>query len=119
MLVAVDPNTLQALDSVEVPKPASVPHGVTTFDGKTAHEHALRYFWDPSAKKLSLDASWVVSYLEPVNTAVMPGFGGRVYYPTDTFRRPAAHGQPLTEMLRRPAGVTQARCRPPRSAMTG
>jgi hypothetical protein len=124
MLVAVDPNTLQVLDSVEVPEPASVPHGITTFDGKTAiyvvaHEHALRYFWDPSAKKLSPDASWVVSYLEPVNTAVMPGFGGRVYYPTDTFRRPAAHGQPLTEMLRRPAGFTQARCRPPRSAMTG
>jgi hypothetical protein len=73
MLVAVDPNTLQVLDSVEVPEPASVPHSITTFDGKTAiyvvaHEHALRYFWDPSAKKLSADASWVVSYLEPGQT---------------------------------------------------
>ena len=70
MIVAVDPNTLEILDSIEMPEPASVPHSITTFDGKiaiyvAAHVHAFRYFWDPAAKKLSQDKSWVVSYLQP------------------------------------------------------
>jgi hypothetical protein len=73
MMGAVDPHTLQVLDSVEVPEPASVPHSITTFEGKiaiyvAAHQHALRYFWDPATKKLSQDKSWVVSYLEPGQT---------------------------------------------------
>jgi hypothetical protein len=73
MMVAVDPKTLQVLDSVEIPEPASVPHSITTLDSKTAiyvvgEKYALRYFWDPSAKKLSQDKSWVVSYLEPGQT---------------------------------------------------
>lgn len=73
MLVAVDPNTLQILDSLELPEPSSVPHSIATFDGKTAiyivaHEHALRYFWDPAVKKLEQDPSWVVPYLEPGQT---------------------------------------------------
>jgi hypothetical protein len=73
MLVAVDPRTLQIFDSVEMPEPSSVPHGITTFEGKiaiyaVAREHAYRYFWDPAAKKLTQDPSWVVSYLDPGQT---------------------------------------------------
>jgi hypothetical protein len=67
MIVAVDPNTLQVLDAIETPEPASVPHSITTFEGKiaiyvVAHEHALRYLWDPAARKLSQDNSWVAPY---------------------------------------------------------
>jgi hypothetical protein len=70
IIVAVDPNTLQVLDSVEMPEPSSVPHSITMFEGKiaiypVAHVHAFRYFWDPMTKKLSQDKSWVVSYLRP------------------------------------------------------
>ncbi len=70
IIVAVDPNTLQVLDSIEMPEPSSVPHSITMFEGKiaiypVAHVHAFRYFWDPTTKKLSQDKSWVVSYLRP------------------------------------------------------
>jgi hypothetical protein len=73
VIVAVDPNTLDILDHVAMPEPASVPHSITTFDGKTAiyvaaHVHAFRYFWDPASKKLSQDPTWVVSYLQPGQT---------------------------------------------------
>jgi hypothetical protein len=73
MIVAVDPNTLEILDHLEMSEPASVPHSITTLDGKTAiyvvaHVHAFRYFWDPPSKKLSQDPSWVVSYLQPGQT---------------------------------------------------
>jgi hypothetical protein len=73
MIVAVDPNTLQIYDAIETPEPASVPHSITMFEGRiaiyvVAHEHALRYFWDPTAKKLSQDNSWVVAYKQPGQT---------------------------------------------------
>jgi hypothetical protein len=64
MLLAVDPNTLAVLDSVELQEPASTPHALTVFDGRIAiyiscTAFAYRYFWDPKAKKLSQDESWV------------------------------------------------------------
>jgi hypothetical protein len=70
VIVALDPNTLEILDSVVMPEPSSVPHSITIYDGKiaiyvAAHVHAFRYFWDPANKKLSQDKSWVVSYLQP------------------------------------------------------
>jgi len=67
---AVDPNTLQIVDSIQIPEVSAVPRSITMFDGKiaiyvAAHKHAFRYFWDPATKKLSQDASWVVPYLQP------------------------------------------------------
>jgi hypothetical protein len=65
-LVAVHPNTLEILDHVSLPEPATVPHIITMFEGKIAiyigvNSGALRYFWDPATKKLTQDDSWVVS----------------------------------------------------------
>ena len=50
-----------------------MPHSIAMFEDKTAiyvvaHEHALRYFWDPAAKKLSQDTSRVVAYKKPGQT---------------------------------------------------
>jgi hypothetical protein len=69
LIAAVDSNTLEVLDWVQMPEPAVTPHIVTTFEGKTAiyigaNEHAFRYFWDPQTKKLSQDKTWVVSFLQ-------------------------------------------------------
>jgi hypothetical protein len=64
-LTAVDPNTLEVLDSIELPEPATSPHIVTTFEGRIAIYIAMntmvqRAFWDPATRKLSLDDSWVI-----------------------------------------------------------
>ena len=69
LLAAVDANTLEVLHWLELPEPATTPHIITTFEGKTAiyigaDEHAFRYFWDPATKKLSKDESWAVTYLQ-------------------------------------------------------
>ena len=69
LLAAVDANTLDVLDWVEMPEPATTPHIVTTLDGRIAiyvgaNVHAYRYFWDPKTKKLSKDEGWVVPYLQ-------------------------------------------------------
>ena len=68
-MVAVDPDTLEVLDSIALPEPATVPHIISMFEGKIAiylgvNSGALRYFWDPVAKKLSQDESWVVSPMQ-------------------------------------------------------
>jgi hypothetical protein len=65
--VAVDPDTLDVLDRIELPESAPSPHVITMFEGKiaiyaAAQVHAYRYFWDPKEKKLSQDKSWVVSF---------------------------------------------------------
>lgn len=65
-LVAVHPDTLEILDHISLPEPATVPHIITMFEGRIAiyigvNSGALRYFWDPATKKLSQDTSWVVS----------------------------------------------------------
>ena len=68
-MVAVNPETLEVLDSIALPEPATVPHIITQFEGKIAiylgvNSGALRYFWDPVAKKLSQDTGWVVKPMQ-------------------------------------------------------
>ena len=67
LLAAVDSETLEVLDWVELPEPATTPHIITMFEGKIAtyiacNVHAYRYFWDPATKKLSKDENWIVEY---------------------------------------------------------
>jgi hypothetical protein len=68
-LVAVDPDTLEVLDHLSLPEPATVPHIVARFEGKIAiylgvDSGALRYFWNPATKKLSQDTSWVIQPMQ-------------------------------------------------------
>jgi hypothetical protein len=72
-LVAVHPDTLEVLDSIALPEPATVPHVITMYEGRIAiylgvNSGALRYFWDRAAKKLSQDKSWVVSPMQKGQT---------------------------------------------------
>jgi len=65
VLVAVDPDTLEVLDMLQLPEPASSPHIVTMFGDRIAiyigmNVSARRYFWDPVTTKLSADESWVI-----------------------------------------------------------
>jgi hypothetical protein len=65
VLVAVNPDTLEVLDMLQLPEPAPSPHIVTMFHDRIAiyigmAESVRRYFWDPAAKKLSADDSWVI-----------------------------------------------------------
>lgn len=65
VLVAVNPDTLDVLDMLQLPEPAPAPHIVTRIGDRIAiyvgmTESVRRYFWDPSAKKLSADDSWIV-----------------------------------------------------------
>ena len=69
VIAAVDANTLEVLDWVEMSEPATTPHIITMFEDRiaiyiSANVHAYRYFWDPKTKKLSKDEGWVVSYLQ-------------------------------------------------------
>jgi len=73
ILVAVHPDTLEVLDSIALPEPATVPHVITMFEGRIAiylgvNSGALRYFWDPQTKKLSQDTSWVVKPMKEGQT---------------------------------------------------
>jgi hypothetical protein len=83
IFVAVDGETLEVLDTVQLPEAAVTPHGITTFEGRIAvytcaTEAAYRCFWDPDSKKLSLDESWDASgYLEKgQSTGDAPGIIG-------------------------------------------
>ena len=72
-LVAINPDTLEVIDAIALPQPSSVPHTITMFEGKIAiyigaNSGAFRYFWDPKAKKLSQDTSWIPSVLEDGQT---------------------------------------------------
>jgi PQQ-like domain len=72
-LVAVHPDTLEILDHVSLPEPATVPHIITMFEGRIAiyigvNTGALRYFWDPATKKLSQDKSWSISPMQKGQT---------------------------------------------------
>ncbi len=73
-LVAVDPDTLEVLDQIPLPESAPSPHIITTYDDKIAiyiggSETMFRAFWDPDAKKLSMDNSWVVKPMQAGQTA--------------------------------------------------
>lgn len=81
-IVAVHGESLQVLDTLQLPELAATPHGITTFEDKIAiyacaNEHAYRCFWDPDAKNLSFDESWKVPYLmEGQSTGDAPGIMG-------------------------------------------
>jgi len=81
-LVAVDPDTLEILDDIPLPEPSTVPHAITMFEGRIAiylgfNESARRAFWDPVAKKLSMDESWVVRPMQKgQTTATAPSIIG-------------------------------------------
>jgi hypothetical protein len=83
IFVAVDGQTLEVLDTAQLPELAATPHGIAMHEGRIAvytcaTEAAYRCFWDPDTKKLSLDESWVVSgYLaEGQSTGDAPGIMG-------------------------------------------
>jgi outer membrane protein assembly factor BamB len=72
-IVAVDPDTLEVLDSITMPEETATPHTITMFRDQiaiytAANENAYRYFWNPRTKELSQDTTWVVSYLQPGQT---------------------------------------------------
>ncbi len=73
-LVAVNPDTLEVIDSIELPEPATSPHSITTFDGRIVIYVAMdtivqRAVWDPAAKKLSLDPDWIIRAMAPGQSA--------------------------------------------------
>ena len=73
VLVAVDPNTLEVLSTLQLPEPASAPHIVTMVGGRIAiyvgmNVSVRRYFWDPAARQLSADSTWVVYPVEEGQT---------------------------------------------------
>ena len=75
VLVAVDPETLEVLDSLALSEPAPSPHIIAPRDGKAAiyigMEKTLgRWFWDPETRKLSIDESWQVKPLAEWQTAL-------------------------------------------------
>ena len=68
-LCAVDPNTLELLDNVSLPEPATAPFIINMLGDKIGiyigvNSGALRYFWDPATKKLSQDKTWVASAMQ-------------------------------------------------------
>jgi hypothetical protein len=74
VLVAVNPDTLEVLDWLQLPEPAPSPFDVTMYQGRIAvyvgmADSVRRYFWDPATKKLSADASWVIHPMEKGQTA--------------------------------------------------
>ena len=86
----MNPETLEILDAVELPQPASVPHTITMFEGKIAiyigaNSGGFRYFWDPKTRKLSQDKSWVPNVLlEGQTTPAAPSIlGDWIVFQTD------------------------------------
>ena len=82
-IAAVNPDTFEIYDDIDVPENAVVPHTITQFEGKIAIyapsvAKAYRFFWDPESKQLSQDPDWVIpSYLEPgQSTGDTPGILG-------------------------------------------
>lgn len=81
-LTAVDPVTLEVLDDLDLPGPAAAPHIIDKLDEKIAiyfgtTDSILRYFWDPQARKLSADESWVVNPMRKgQTTATAPSVVG-------------------------------------------
>ena len=77
-LVAVHPDTLDVLHDIPLPEPATAPHIVTTIDDRIAIyvptvTGVIRCFWDPSAKRLSQDETWVMQPMKPgQGTATAP-----------------------------------------------
>lgn len=77
-LCAVHPDTLEVLDDIPLPEPATAPHIVTEYDGRIAiyiptSTSVMRCFWDPIARELTTDDSWVMKPMKPgQGTATAP-----------------------------------------------
>jgi hypothetical protein len=74
VLVAVDPDTLEILHDIALPEPSTVPHAITLYEGRIAiylgmNESARRAFWDPVAKKLTMDDSWAIFPMQKGQTS--------------------------------------------------
>ncbi len=72
-LAAVHPNTLEVLDHIGLPEPSSSPHIIALVEGRIAiyvplNSGMMRCFWDPAAKKLTRDDTWVVSPMKEGQT---------------------------------------------------
>ena len=72
-LCAVNPDTLEILDGLQLPEPATVPHSIAMFEGKIAiyigmNSGCRRAFWNPGAKKLSMDETWHVTPIQEGQT---------------------------------------------------
>jgi hypothetical protein len=81
VLSAVDPKTLQVLDSIQLPQPVGGRDTLSVFNGKdyiylVGKTTVYRYIWDPTTKKLSQDTSW-----EPA-PYLQPGQGGGLRQPS-------------------------------------
>lgn len=75
VLVAVDPESLDVLDSLPLPEPVPSPHIIAPYHDRIAiymgmSQTAARYFWDPETKKLSADESWMVQTLAEGQTTM-------------------------------------------------
>jgi hypothetical protein len=74
-ICAVNPDTFEIYDAIDVPENTVTPHSIAMFEGKIAIYapswlKVHRFFWDPETKKLSKDDDWVISdYLEPGQTS--------------------------------------------------
>ena len=81
-LCAVNPDTLEVLDGLQLPEPATVPHIIAMYEGRIAiyigvDSGCLRAFWDPATKKLSLDDTWHMKPMqEGQTTADAPAIVG-------------------------------------------
>lgn len=72
-LCAVNPDTLEILHHIQLPEPSSSPHIIDKLGEKIAiyvplNSGMMRVIWDPSAKKLTPDESWVVKPMKPGQT---------------------------------------------------
>jgi hypothetical protein len=72
-LVAVHPDTLEVLHDIPLPEPSSSPHIIGEVDRKIViyvplDTGMMRCVWDPTAKKLSNDDTWVVKPMKPGQT---------------------------------------------------
>jgi hypothetical protein len=82
VFVAVDGETLQVLDTLQLPELGVTPHGIAMFERRIAiyaviGNRTCRCFWDPNSKKLSRDERWTVPYLsEGQSTGDAPGIMG-------------------------------------------
>ncbi|MBY8977977.1 hypothetical protein KHP62_19355 [Rhodobacteraceae bacterium NNCM2] len=68
VLVAVDPDTLEVLDTLELPEPAPSPHIIVPRGGKAAIYMGMvstlgRFIWDPETEKFSTDEAWQIQPL--------------------------------------------------------
>jgi hypothetical protein len=78
----VHPDTLEILAELPLPEPATVPHSITMFEGRIAIYMGMdsgcrRAFWDPAARKLTMDDRWHMKPVQPgQSTADAPSLIG-------------------------------------------